>query len=153
MTLHFYWTSLETQKGPNYWYQQSFLVWCLLRQRNGGLNSGLKSAIIVTDALPLCFTGDTKTDCWSLMKKHTTPDKSVIPMWGEVWLSDRQTHAHTDRRRTKWSLCAAMLRRRHKNYVWVCASTCICEHIILPISSTVIFSVLIKNNMKHAWCK
>ena len=25
-------------------------VWCLLRQRNGGLNSGLKSAIIVTDA-------------------------------------------------------------------------------------------------------
>ena len=39
------------------------------------------------------------------MKKHTTPDKSVIPMWGEVWLSDRQTHAYTDRRRTKWSLC------------------------------------------------
>ena len=37
----------------------------------------------------------------------------------KVWLSDRQTdartHAHTDRRRTKWSLCAAMLRRRHKN--------------------------------------
>ena len=36
----------------------------------------------------------------------------------KVWLSDRQTHArthtHTDRRRTKWSLCAAMLRRRHK---------------------------------------
>ena len=26
-----------------------------------------------------------------------------------------QTDAHTDRRRTKWSLCAAMLRRRHKN--------------------------------------
>ena len=50
MTLHFYWTSLETQKGPNYWYQQSCFVWCLLRQRTGGLNSGLKSAIIVTDA-------------------------------------------------------------------------------------------------------
>ena len=32
----------------------------------------------------------------------------------KVWLSDRQTHAHTDRRRTKWPLCAAMLRRRHK---------------------------------------
>ena len=27
--------------------------------------------------------------------------------------TDRRTHAHTDRRRTKWSLCAAMLRRRH----------------------------------------
>ena len=33
----------------------------------------------------------------------------------KVWLPDRQTHAHTDRRRTKWSLCAAMLRRRHNN--------------------------------------
>ena len=55
--------------------------------------------------VPLCFAGDTKTDCSSLMKKHTTPDKSVIPMWGEVWLSDRQTHPDTDRRRTKWSLC------------------------------------------------
>ena len=26
-------------------------VWCLLRQQNGGLNSGQKSANIVTDAL------------------------------------------------------------------------------------------------------
>ena len=34
-----------------------------------------------------------------------------------MWLSDRQTHAHTDRRRTKWSLCAAMLRRRHNKTV------------------------------------
>ena len=51
MTLLLYWTYLKTQKGPNYWYEQSFFVWCLLRQRNGGLNSGLKSATIVTDAL------------------------------------------------------------------------------------------------------
>ena len=29
----------------------------------------------------------------------------------KVWLPDRRT----DRRQTKWSLCAAMLRRRHKN--------------------------------------
>ena len=36
----------------------------------------------------------------------------------KVWLPDRQTHAHTDRRRTKWSLCAAMLCRRHNNYIW-----------------------------------
>ena len=27
-----------------------FFVWCLMRQRNGGLNSGQKSANIVTDA-------------------------------------------------------------------------------------------------------
>ena len=62
MTLHFHWTSLESQKGPNYWYQQSFFIWCLLRQRNGGLNSGLKSAIIVTDALFFKF-GLVKRSC------------------------------------------------------------------------------------------
>ena len=33
-----------------------FFVWCLLRQRNGGLNSGPKSANIVTDALHLMST-------------------------------------------------------------------------------------------------
>ena len=59
MTLHFYWTYLETQKGPNYWYLQWFCVWRLLRQRNGELNSGLKLAIIVTDAsIGLCFDID-----------------------------------------------------------------------------------------------
>ena len=31
--------------------------------------------------------------------------------------TDTQTDEWTDRRRTKWSLCAAMLRRRHKNWV------------------------------------
>ena len=29
----------------------------------------------------------------------------------------RQTDGRIDRRRTKWSLCAAMLRRRHKNWL------------------------------------
>ena len=29
--------------------------------------------------------------------------------------TDTQTDGRTDRRRTKWSLCASMLRRRHKN--------------------------------------
>ena len=37
----------------------------------------------------------------------------------KVWQTDRQTDGWTDRqtdgRRTKWSLCIAMLRRRHKN--------------------------------------
>ena len=32
-----------------------------------------------------------------------------------VWLPDRHTHGRTDRRQTKWSLCAAMLRRQHEN--------------------------------------
>ena len=35
-----------------------------------------------------------------------------------VWLPrkcNNRTHRRTDRRRTKWSLCATMLRRRHKN--------------------------------------
>ena len=40
MTLHFYWTYLETQKGPNYGYEQSLFVWCLLPQRNGGGTPG-----------------------------------------------------------------------------------------------------------------
>ena len=54
MTLYFYWIYLETQKGPNYWYKQSFFVWCLLRQKNGGWNSGQKPATIVTDAYNVC---------------------------------------------------------------------------------------------------
>ena len=37
-----------------------------------------------------------------------------------VWQTDRQTDGQTDRRtdgrRTKWSLCVAMLRRRHKKW-------------------------------------
>ena len=36
-----------------------------------------------------------------------------------MWLPDRQTHRWTDRCWTKWSLCAAMLRRRHKNIEFV----------------------------------
>ena len=50
---------------------------------------------------------------------HVSPAKHSY-----VWLprkcdyrTDRHTHGQTDRRRTKWSLCAAMLRRRHKNAV------------------------------------
>ena len=32
-----------------------------------------------------------------------------------MWLQDRHTDGRTDRCRTKWSLCAAMLRRRHND--------------------------------------
>ena len=53
MNLHFYWTYFETQKGPKYWYEQSVFVWRLLRQRNGGLNSGQKSANIVPYAFDI----------------------------------------------------------------------------------------------------
>ena len=48
---------------------------------------------------------------------HVSPAKHCY-----AWLprkcdnqTDRHTDRQTDRRRTKWSLCAAMLRRRHKN--------------------------------------
>ena len=34
----------------------AIFVWCLQRQRNGGLNSGQKSAIIVTDAFLVMYT-------------------------------------------------------------------------------------------------
>ena len=47
---------------------------------------------------------------------HVSPAKhSYAWLTKKVWLPDRHTHTRTDRRRTKWSLCAAMLRRRHKN--------------------------------------
>ena len=49
MTLHFYWTYLETQKGPNYWYEQSF--YCA-REMDGG-TLGQKPVAIVTDAFLL----------------------------------------------------------------------------------------------------
>ena len=44
---------------------------------------------------------------------HVSPVKH-----SSAWLPrkcDYRTDTRTDRRRTKWSLCAAMLRRRHKN--------------------------------------
>ena len=60
---------------------------------------------------------------------HVSPAKHSY-----VWLprkrdyrTDRHTHGQTDgqtdRRRTKWSLCAAMLRRRHKNHKQIQHST------------------------------
>ena len=50
------------------------------------------------------------------------------------------------------NLCHMSLRHAciiilYKKYYWACIS--ICEHIILPISLTAIFSVFIK---EHAWC-
>ena len=56
--------------------------------------------------------------------KHVSPAKHSY-----AWLprkcdyrknkhTDRQTDGRTDRRRTKWSLCAAMLRRRHNNLMF-----------------------------------
>ena len=51
MTLHFYWTCLDSEETKLLICTVIFFVWCLQRQRNGGLNSGQKSANIVTDAL------------------------------------------------------------------------------------------------------
>ena len=42
---------------------------------------------------------------------HVSPAKQLCVTTKKVLLLDRQTH----RCRTKWSLCAAMLHRRHKN--------------------------------------
>ena len=39
----------------------------------------------------------------------------ALRVWQMDRQTDRQTDGRTDRRRTKWSLCVAMLRRRHKN--------------------------------------
>ena len=46
---------------------------------------------------------------------HVSPAKhSYAWLWRKCdYRTDKHTHAHTDRRRTKWSLCAAMLRRQH----------------------------------------
>ena len=52
MTSHFYWICLETQKRPSY-LRTAIFIWCLQRQQNGGMNSGQKSANIVTDAFNL----------------------------------------------------------------------------------------------------
>ena len=56
---------------------------------------------------------------------HVSPAKHSY-----VWLprkcdyrTDRQTDGQTDRHRTKWSLCAAMLRRWHKNKLWTHSPT------------------------------
>ena len=59
---------------------------------------------------------------------------------------DYRTDARTqtDRRRTKWSLCAAMLRRRHKNefhqfvYCWFIMTMGLCKHYVhnSPLSQT-----------------
>ena len=46
---------------------------------------------------------------------HVSPAKHSFGKCDrKVWQMDRQMDGQTDRRRTKWSLCVAMLRRRHK---------------------------------------
>ena len=64
MTSHFFRTCLETQNRPNYWYARWFFGWCSLRQGNWRLNSGLKSATIVTD--PFMFDAAITPEKWSL---------------------------------------------------------------------------------------
>ena len=65
----------------------------------------------------LCFADDTIVAAfWGM---HVSPAKhsyALLPRKSD-YRTDRHmnTRTHTDRRRTKWSLCAAMLRRRHKN--------------------------------------
>ena len=57
-------------KDP-YWYQQSFFVWCLLRQRNGEWNSGQKPATIVTDAFLLWNGTQSNNTCSYILLDHS----------------------------------------------------------------------------------
>ena len=53
---------------------------------------------------------------------HVSPAKhsyAWLPRKSDYWI-DRHTEGRTDRCRTKWSLCATMLRRRHKKEVQYC---------------------------------
>ena len=54
------------------------------------------------------------TKAAAFLGMHVSPAKQLCVTTKKVWLSERRTDGETDRRRTKWSLCAAMLRRRHK---------------------------------------
>ena len=62
----------------------------------------------------------------------------------KAWLWDRRTDERTDRRRTKWSLCAAMLCRWHKNWLGQNqASQVHCLAIMSSKTADVIFDVSI----------
>ena len=72
--------------------------------------------------------------------------------------TDRHTDGRTDRRRTKWSLCAAMLRRRHKNVYLLSMLQClkmIRETIISRLGSYSQYKVRWKDKQKskafNAW--
>ena len=51
---------------------------------------------------------------WLPRNIHVAMRDFNVPRTKKVWLPDRHTDGRTDRRRTKWSLCAVMLHRRHK---------------------------------------
>ena len=66
------------------------VIWCLLRQRNGGLNSGPKSANIVTDAYTEPFVSClgsivyinpvTKKDCLKILDEICYFHNSLMTM-------------------------------------------------------------------------
>ena len=60
--------------------------------------------------VPLCFAGDTKIVA-AFRVMHVSPATHSFGKCDRR--TDRQTDGQTDGRRTKWSLCVAMLRRRH----------------------------------------
>ena len=68
----------------------AIFVWCLQRQRNGGLNSGLKSAIIVTDALLIkgWYNHDflVHVPCWLTTSPYSTSIGSLsFPRHHILW--------------------------------------------------------------------
>ena len=63
--------------------------------------------------------------CWTFIKNVQLSDRSdeVRQHWWLPRKCDYRTDGQTDRHRTKWSLCAAMLRRWHKNKLWIRSPT------------------------------
>ena len=78
---------------------------------NGRIDAGQSDPYV-----PLFFASDTKNIVAAFRGMHVSPAKHSY-----AWLprkidygTDTLTDGWTDIRRTKWSLCAAMLRRRHQ---------------------------------------
>ena len=97
---------------------KAIFVWCSQRHRNGGLNSGLKSAIIVTDAFEKRFAHYeiyTWTLCHSyLHEKQTSRIQSLIGI-----LRHSKGFERVSRRKTyfKKSLCDQQLCLLHLMHI------------------------------------
>ena len=83
---------------------------------------------------------------------HMSPAKHSY-----VWLprkcdyrTDRHMHRRTDRCRTKWSLCAAMLCRRHKNmhlhHIHQRGLTCMFAFWIFPLEASAMWSAVLTSD-------
>ena len=75
----------NSEETKLYWNAQWFVVWCLQRQRNGGLNSGQKSANIVTDAFYHLIWYKIWTMLWILFVFQKWGKRSRVPnLWQTI---------------------------------------------------------------------